>query len=175
MERGLAPIGACRPPRAGVEDSQNPRLPVVPACLRQGREIPDRSADTEFQEVSMFKPRGFIPAPGTNPKVFSQGDELIINDQLTTTQRAKCGYPIVGHDAGACILTKNAADAGELRRHGRVQGRQPDCPGSRPLPVAAAQSAVLAVTGGTGRFDRTAGTVAVSSTKNFKILSFALK
>lgn len=37
------------------------------------------------------------------------------------------------------------------------------------------RSAVLAVTGGTGRFDRTASTVAVSFTKNFKILSFALK
>src|SRR6266702_7383907 len=28
---------------------------------------------------------GFIPAPGTNPKAFAQGDELIINDQLTST------------------------------------------------------------------------------------------
>ena len=36
------------------------------------------------------------------------------------------------------------------------------------------QSAVLAVTGGTGRFDGAAGTVAISSAKNFKVLSFAL-
>ena len=123
---------------------------------------------------------GFIPAPGTNPKVFSQGDELIINDQLTTTHRAKGGYPIVGHDAGACTLTripeKNAEQTlancvvtavfkgGSLTVQGvvRFESQQP-------------QSAVLAVTGGTGRFDRTAGTVAVSFTKNFKILSFALK
>lgn len=122
---------------------------------------------------------GFIPAPGTNPKVFSQGDELIINDQLTTTHRAKGGYPIVGYDSGACTLTripeKNAEQTlancvvtavfkgGSLAVQGvvRFKSQQP-------------QSAVLAVTGGTGRFDRTAGTVAVSFTKNFKILSFAL-
>jgi hypothetical protein len=49
---------------------------------------------------------GFIPAPGTSPKVFSQGDELIINDQLTTTHQVNGGYPIVGHDAGVCTLTR---------------------------------------------------------------------
>src|SRR6266702_6548576 len=49
---------------------------------------------------------GFIPAPGTNSKVFSQGDELIINDQLTTTHQVNGGYPIVGHDAGVCTLTR---------------------------------------------------------------------
>ena len=27
---------------------------------------------------------GFIPVAGTSPKAFAQGDELIINDQLTT-------------------------------------------------------------------------------------------
>src|SRR6266702_2870883 len=49
---------------------------------------------------------GFIAAPGTDPKVFSQGDELIINDQLTSTQKVNGGYPIVGHDAGVCTLTR---------------------------------------------------------------------
>jgi hypothetical protein len=34
---------------------------------------------------------GFIPVPGTNPKVFAQGDELIINDQLTTTRQVNGG------------------------------------------------------------------------------------
>jgi hypothetical protein len=122
---------------------------------------------------------GFIPAPGTNPKVFSQGDELIINDQLTTTHRAQGGYPIVGHDAGVCTLTRipekfaeqTLANCvvtavwknGSLTVQGvvRFKSQQP-------------QPAVLAVTGGTGRFDRAAGTVAVSVTKNFKILSFTL-
>ena len=128
---------------------------------------------------------GFIPAPGTNPKVFSQGDELIINDQLTTTRQVNGGYPIVGHDAGVCILTRipqhqipqqhanqtlaNCVvtavwDSGSLTVQGTVAFRSQE-----PEP------AVLAVTGGTGRFDGAAGTAGVTFTKNFKILTIRLK
>jgi Dirigent-like protein len=123
---------------------------------------------------------GFIPAPGTNPKVFAQGDELIINDQLTTTRQVNGGYPIVGHDAGVCTLTRipqkyaeqtlaNCVvtavwDNGSLTVQGVVsfKSRQP-------------QSAVFAVTGGTGRFDGAAGTLGVSFAKDFKILTIRLK
>lgn len=49
---------------------------------------------------------GFIRVPGTNPRVFAQGDELTINDQLTTTHQVNGGYPIVSHDAGVCTLTR---------------------------------------------------------------------
>jgi len=128
---------------------------------------------------------GFIPAPGTNPKVFSQGDELIINDQLTTTHQVNGGYPIVGHDAGVCTLTripqhqipqKHANQTlancvvtavwatGSLTVQGIVafKSQQPE-------------SAVFAVTGGTGRFDGAAGTLGVSFTKNFKILTIKIK
>jgi hypothetical protein len=128
---------------------------------------------------------GFIPAPGTSPKVFAQGDELIINDQLTTTHQVNGGYPIVGHDAGVCTLTRipqtripqrhanetlaNCVvtavwNSGSLTVQGVVafKSRQPE-------------SAVFAVTGGTGRFDGAAGTLGVSFTKNFKILTVKLK
>jgi Dirigent-like protein len=128
---------------------------------------------------------GFIPAPGTDPKVFAQGDELIINDQLTTTRQVNGGYPIVGHDAGVCTLTripqqhvpqKHANQTlancvvtavwnnGSLTVQGVVafKSKQPE-------------SAVFAVTGGTGRFDGAAGTLGVSFTKNFKILTIKLK
>jgi Dirigent-like protein len=128
---------------------------------------------------------GFIPAPGTNPKAFAQGDELIINDQLTTTQKVNGGYPIVGHDAGVCTLTRipqhqmpqqhaNQTLAncvvtavwnnGSLTVQGVVgfKSRQPE-------------PAEFAVTGGTGRFDGAAGTLGVSFTKNFKILTIKLK
>jgi hypothetical protein len=128
---------------------------------------------------------GFIAAPGTNPKVFSQGDELIINDQLTTTHQVNGGYPIVGHDAGVCTLTRipqhhvpqkhanqilaNCVvtavwDNGSLTVQGIVafKSQQP-------------QPALFAVTGGTGRFDGAAGTLGVSFTKNFKILTIKLK
>jgi hypothetical protein len=123
---------------------------------------------------------GFIAAPGTNPRVFAQGDELIINDQVTTTHRVGNGFPIVGHDAGVCTLTripeKNArqtlADCvvtvvvkhSSLTVQGvvRFKAKQPE-------------SAVLAATGGTGRFDGAAGKVDVGFTKSHKILAFALK
>ena len=123
---------------------------------------------------------GFIPAPGTNPKAFAQGGELIINDQLTTTRRVNGGYPIVGHDAGVCTLTRipeQHADQtlancvvtavwhnGSLTVQGVIgfSSKQPE-------------SAVFAVTGGTGRFDGAAGTLGVSFTKNFKILTVRLK
>src|SRR5271169_6480987 len=49
---------------------------------------------------------GFIAAPGTKASVFSQGDELIINDQLTVTRKKGAGYPIVGYDSGVCTLTR---------------------------------------------------------------------
>jgi hypothetical protein len=128
---------------------------------------------------------GFIPAPGTNPKVFAQGDELIINDQLTTTHQVNGGYPIVGHDAGVCTLTRipqqhvpqkhanqtlaNCVvtavwDNGSLTVQGviRFKSQQPE-------------PALFAVTGGTGRFDGAAGTLEVSFTKNFKILTINIK
>jgi Dirigent-like protein len=123
---------------------------------------------------------GFIPVAGTNPKVFSQGDELIINDQLTTTHRVRGGFPIVGHDAGVCTLTripeKNAEQTlancvvtavikdSSLTVQGIVRF-------SRQQP----QPAVLAVTGGTGRFHGASGTVGVSFTRNFKRLAFRLR
>ena len=123
---------------------------------------------------------GFIAAPGTNPTVFAQGDELIINDQVTTTHKVGSGYPIVGYDAGVCTLTRipephaeqtlaNCAVTivfhnGSLTVQGALsfQAKQP-------------QPATLAVTGGTGRFAGAAGTVAVSFTKNFKILAITLE
>jgi Dirigent-like protein len=122
---------------------------------------------------------GFISIPGTNPKSFAQGDELIINDQLTTTRKVN-GGPIVGHDPGVCaltrtprcVLTRRSANCvvtagvrnGSLTIQGIVgfRSRQPE-------------PAVLAVTDGTGSFDGAAGTISVSFAKDFKILIIRLK
>ena len=49
---------------------------------------------------------GFVPVAGTSPSVFGQGDELIINDQITVTHKSGTGYPIVGFDSGVCTLTR---------------------------------------------------------------------
>jgi hypothetical protein len=128
---------------------------------------------------------GFIPAPGTNPKAFAQGDELIINDQLTTTHQVNGGYPIVGHDAGVCTLTRIPQHQTPQKHANQTLA---DCvvtavsaTGSLTVQGVVAfksqqpQPAVFAVTGGTGRFDGAAGTLGVSFTKNFKILTIKLK
>lgn len=123
---------------------------------------------------------GLIPVPGSSPKAFAQGDELIINDQLTTTHRKAGGYPIVGHDSGVCTLTRlpekyaeqTYADcvvtavwkAGSLTVQGVVRFKS-----QQPEP------AVFAVTGGTGRYSAARGTLHVRFTKEFKVLSIALR
>jgi hypothetical protein len=123
---------------------------------------------------------GFVAVPGSNPKVFAQGDELIINDQVTITHRVGDGFPIIGHDSGVCTLTRipekfarqtlGTCVVTVVLKHGsltvqgvvRFKSQQP-------------QAAVLAVTGGTGDFAGAAGTVGVSFAKSHKILTFALK
>ena len=123
---------------------------------------------------------GLIPVPGTNPAKLSQGDELIINDQVTVTHRVGHGFPIIGHDAGVCTLTRIPEKFARqtlgncvvtvVLKHGsltvqgvvRFKAKQP-------------QAAVLAVTGGTGDFAGAAGTVGVSFTRSHKILTFALR
>ena len=128
---------------------------------------------------------GFIPAPGTNPKVFAQGDELIINDQLTTTHRVNGGYPIVGHDAGVCTLTRIPQHQIPQRHANQTlancvvtavwRGGSLTVQGVVPFRSQQPEPALFAVTGGTGRFDGAAGTVGLSFTKNFKILTFTLR
>ena len=123
---------------------------------------------------------GFIAAPGTKPNVFSQGDELIINDQLTVTHRKGNGYPIVGYDSGVCTLTRVPEKyamqtfancvvtavwkGGSLTVQGtlRFKNKQP-------------QPAGLAITGGTGRFNGAAGTLDVAFTRTYEILTIRLK
>ena len=124
---------------------------------------------------------GFVAAPGTSPGAFAQGDELIINDQVTVTRKAGSGYPIVGFDSGVCTLSRVPekfaeqtlgncvvtavwTKRGSLTFQGvvRFKNRQP-------------QSAVLAVTGGTGKYDGASGVLDVSFTASHKILTIKLK
>ena len=119
---------------------------------------------------------GFIPVPGTNPKVFAQGDELIVNDQVTTTHKAGGGYPIVGHDAGVCTLTRIPEPHAEQTLANCavtavLPGGSLTIQGVLTFQAQQPQPAVLAVTGGTGRFTGADGTVAVTFTKNYKILT----
>jgi hypothetical protein len=126
------------------------------------------------------KDPGFIPVPGTSPKVFSQGDELIINDQITTTHRVRGGYPIVGYDAGVCTLTRIPEKFAEQTYANCVvtavwKRGSLTVQGAVRFKSQQAQPAVLAVTGGTGRFSGASGTMRVTFTRQFKILAITLR
>ena len=123
---------------------------------------------------------GFISAPGTNPATFAQGDELIINDQVTTTHLVKGGYPIVGFDSGVCTLTripeKNAEQTiGDCVATVVLKGGSLTVQGAIRFQAKQPEAGTLAVTGGTGSYDGVTGQVGVAFTKNYKILAFRLK
>ncbi|MGD0373703.1 MAG: dirigent protein [Streptosporangiaceae bacterium] len=123
---------------------------------------------------------GLVPVPGSNPNAFAQGDELIINDQLTTTHRQAGGYPIVGYDSGVCTLTRlPEKDARQTFANCVVTAVWTNgsltVQGAVPFRSQQPESAVLAITGGTGRFGTARGTMRVGFTKEFKVLSIAVK
>ena len=123
---------------------------------------------------------GFISAPGTNPANFAQGDELIINDQITTTHLVKGGYPIVGFDSGVCTLTRipekyAEQTIGDCVATVVLKGGSLTVQGAIRFTAKQPDAGTLAVTGGTGSYDGATGQVGVSFTKNYKILAFRLK
>jgi hypothetical protein len=152
------------------------------AAAPRGTAAPDARTLTVFAfDINNGGPDpGFIPVPGTSPSNFAQGDELIINDQLTLTKVVGKGFPIVGHDSGVCTLTRlperdarqtfascvvtAAVRGGSLTVQGILRFR-----GQQPLP------ATLAVTGGTGRYTGAAGTVHVGFARDHKVLTFRLR
>jgi hypothetical protein len=128
-----------------------------------------------------------IPAPGTTPGVISEGDESIINDQLTTTHEIRGGYRIIGYASGTCTYTRIEPDG---QAHGSPYNRTlEECLATAVLPrgsitaqgviVVAGKSvlpapAKLAVTGGTGRFDNAHGIVKVTFGSKFETLTIVL-
>jgi Dirigent-like protein len=123
---------------------------------------------------------GLVPVPGTPPGKFAQGDELIINDQVTSTHLVKGGYPIVGFDSGTCVLTripeKNANQTiADCVVSVDVKGGSLTVQGALHFKSQQPAAATLAVTGGTGNFTGAVGQVGVSFTKNYEIFTFTLK
>jgi len=152
------------------------------AAAPRGTAAPDARTLTVFAfDINNGGPDpGFIPVPGTSRSSFAQGDELIINDQLTLPKLAGKGFPIIGHDSGVCTLTRlpergarqtyascvvtAAVRGGSLTVQGILSFR-----GQQPRP------ATLAVTGGTGLYAGAAGTVHVGFARDHKILTFRLR
>ena len=152
------------------------------AAAPRGTAAPDARTLTVFAfDINNGGPDpGFIPVPGTSPNRFAQGDELIVNDQLTLPKLVGKGFPIIGHDSGVCTLTRlperdarqtyascvvtAVVRGGSLTVQGILSFH-----GQQPLP------ATLAVTGGTGRYTGAAGTVHVGFARDHKILTFRLR
>ena len=141
---------------------------------------PSQSHRAQALTVYAFPIGGpFIAVPGTNPKLLSQGDETIVNDQLTVTHKRKGGYPIIGHDSGTCTFTRI------------VDSRQglANCVATAVLPggsltgqgVVAISSAGkpqptdLAITGGTGKYAGARGTLHLKNTTGYEIFEFTLQ
>lgn len=123
---------------------------------------------------------GFIPAPGTKSNVFSQGDELVINDQITVTHKKGNSFPIVGYDSGVCTLTRVPEKFAEQTLGNCVvtiawKGASLTVQGVLHFKNQQPEPAALAITGGTGRFNGASGTLDVAFTKDFKILTIRLK
>ena len=124
---------------------------------------------------------GFIPVAGTKPGSFAQGDELIINDQITVTHKSGNGYPIVGFDSGVCTLTRVPEKFAEQTLGNCVvtavwkKGGSLTFQGVVHFKKQQPESAVLAVTGGTGRFDGARGVLDVGFTASHKVLTIKLK
>jgi hypothetical protein len=131
-----------------------------------------------------------IPAPGTTPGVISEGDESIINDQLTSTHLAghgaSAGYPIIGYDSGTCTFTRVSPDgqpsdsafdttleycvATAFLPNGSITAQ-----GVITIRSGTPQPATLAVTGSTGSFNRANGTVRVTFGQHYKTLTITVQ
>jgi hypothetical protein len=122
---------------------------------------------------------GFVAAPGTNPQQLSQGDEYIINDQLTVNRKVKGGYPIIGHDSGTCTFTRivnphdglASCSATAVLKRGSltVQGVVEIDSSGGP------RASDLAITGGTGEYAGARGTLRLRVAGQHEIFTITLR
>jgi hypothetical protein len=123
-----------------------------------------------------------VPAPGTKPGAVSEGDQSIVNEQLTRTKETgtgkNAGYPIIGYVSGACTFTRVQPD-------GQSKGSPFDrvlenCIATAVLPkgsltiqgvitlkAGVEQPATFGVTSGTGSYDGARGIVEATFGKQF--------
>ena len=128
-----------------------------------------------------------IPAPGTKQGVVSEGDELIVNDQLTvTSEKNGGGYPIIGYASGTCTFTRVAPDG--QGKGSPYNSDLQDCVVTAVLPKGSItgqgvvigkpgvdQPATLAVTSGTGSYEGAGGIVKVKFGKEFDTFTVLLQ
>lgn len=134
-------------------------------------------ADSSFS-VFAFGHGKYIPAPGSNGKTVSKGDQIIITDTLTSTRRDDGRYRVVGHDSGTCVVTR-ATKSGNERAQCNItesfddQGRI-TLQGVIHLFRGHLRTSHLAVTGGTGAFEGASGTATVEPGRHHNTYTFDL-
>jgi allene oxide cyclase-like protein len=128
--------------------------------------------------VYAFQEGSLIPVAGTNPNVLAQGDEEVVNDQLTATHAGKSGFPIIGHDAGTCTFTR-VIDPHEGLANCVATAALPDgsltAQGIVTIDAGESRPSDLAITGGTGDYQDAQGTVHVADTTGHEILTIKLQ
>jgi hypothetical protein len=130
---------------------------------------------------------GLIPAPGTTPGTVSEGDESIINDQLTSNHLsghgASSGYPVIGYDSGTCIYTRVSPDGqsggspfNDTLEHCDATAVLSDgsiaAQGIITTKSRTPQPATFVITGGTGRYEDDHGSILITFGSHFEGQSF---
>ena len=109
--------------------------------------------------------------------MLTQGDEVIVNDQLTSTRGGKGGYPIIGHDAGTCTLTRITSARNALAdciATAALAGGSLTVQGIDDINAGVPQPSDLAITGGTGKYARARGTLHIKDAPGHVIYTFHL-
>ena len=76
-------------------------LVVGPVATAAGApRVARQPSDRTFTVFGFGNGGNLIPAPGTNPKKPSAGDEIIVNDHLTLPFADDGKYKIIGHLSG---------------------------------------------------------------------------
>jgi hypothetical protein len=131
-----------------------------------------------------------VPAPGTKPGAVSEGDESIVNEQLTETKETKTGknrgYPIIGYVSGACTFTRVAPDG--QSKGSPFDSELENCIATAVLPKGSLtiqgvitvkgsveEPAMFAVTSGTGSYDGARGIVEATFGKQFVTYKVVLR
>jgi hypothetical protein len=130
-----------------------------------------------------------VPAPGTKGGVIAEGDQSIVNEQLTATNESKNGknegYPIIGYASGVCTFTRVAPDG--QGKGSPFNSVLENCIVTAVLPrgsltiqgvitmkAGADQPSTLAVTSGTGSYDGARGIVDATFGKEFATYTIVL-
>lgn len=151
---------------------------IGPAASAIGAPAMARQPSDRTFTVFAFGHGAFFPAPGTNPKRPSPGDEIVINDHLTLPFADEGKYKIIGHDTGSCVISRVGRHGGALANctvtavlpHGTITAE-----GQLKFNRHGQKTSHLAITGGTGGFRSAGGAVQVKPGRHYTTLLFTIR